>query len=427
MIRTETAGAAHAGHDGASPMTRAQEREISRRRVEDDRFLRGRGRFVEDIAAPDALHGDRAALAACPCAHRRDRRGCRARHARRARRADRGGSARRRPRPAALRRQGRDLEPLIIPPRPALAEGRVRHVGDPVAFVVAETPAQARDAAEAIRSTTRRCPPSTDGAAALRPARRCSGPRRRATSPSASRRATRPRWTQAFARAAHRRLDSTCVNNRVIAAPHGTARRRSRAYDAATQILPAAKLTGQGVHAIRRPARRRVFEHPAGRASASSHPMSAAASARRTSSTRNTCWLMGGAHARPAGALGVGADGGFPLDRAWAATTARQARLALDAEGRFLGARRGDGRQLGAYLSGSGPGSSTKSPGTAHGRLYAIPAVLHGRARRLHQHGADRCLSRRRQARGELHHRAPGGPRGARAPASMPPSCAGAT
>src|SRR6202011_5217006 len=29
------------------------------------------------------------------------------------------------------------LAPLIVPPRPALAEGRVRHVGDPVAFIVA--------------------------------------------------------------------------------------------------------------------------------------------------------------------------------------------------------------------------------------------------------------------------------------------------
>ncbi len=38
----------------------------------------------------------------------------------------------------------------IMPPRPALANGRVRHIGDPVAFVVAETLEQARDAAELI-------------------------------------------------------------------------------------------------------------------------------------------------------------------------------------------------------------------------------------------------------------------------------------
>lgn len=38
----------------------------------------------------------------------------------------------------------------IMPPRPALADGRVRHIGDPVAFVVAETLEQAKDAAELI-------------------------------------------------------------------------------------------------------------------------------------------------------------------------------------------------------------------------------------------------------------------------------------
>lgn len=38
----------------------------------------------------------------------------------------------------------------ISPPRPALAQGRVRHVGDAVAVVVAETQTQARDAAEQV-------------------------------------------------------------------------------------------------------------------------------------------------------------------------------------------------------------------------------------------------------------------------------------
>ncbi len=43
-----------------------------------------------------------------------------------------------------------DGSPFVAPPRPALANGRVRHVGDPVAVVVAETPEQARDAAEQV-------------------------------------------------------------------------------------------------------------------------------------------------------------------------------------------------------------------------------------------------------------------------------------
>ncbi|MFL6799359.1 MAG: xanthine dehydrogenase family protein molybdopterin-binding subunit, partial [Xanthobacteraceae bacterium] len=44
----------------------------------------------------------------------------------------------------------RDGSPMHKPPRPALAADKVRFVGDPVAFVVAETPLQAKDAAEAV-------------------------------------------------------------------------------------------------------------------------------------------------------------------------------------------------------------------------------------------------------------------------------------
>jgi aerobic carbon-monoxide dehydrogenase large subunit len=45
------------------------------------------------------------------------------------------------------------VAPIIVPARSALARGRVRHVGDPVAFVVADTKDEARDAAERIAVT----------------------------------------------------------------------------------------------------------------------------------------------------------------------------------------------------------------------------------------------------------------------------------
>lgn len=41
-------------------------------------------------------------------------------------------------------------QPMLEPKHPVLAHGKVRHVGDPIAAVVAETKEQARDAAEAI-------------------------------------------------------------------------------------------------------------------------------------------------------------------------------------------------------------------------------------------------------------------------------------
>ena len=49
---------------------------------------------------------------------------------------------------AGLKR--RDGSPMLKPRYPVLAEDRVRWVGDPVAFVVAETAAQAMDAAELV-------------------------------------------------------------------------------------------------------------------------------------------------------------------------------------------------------------------------------------------------------------------------------------
>lgn len=50
----------------------------------------------------------------------------------------------------AMPLKNRDGSPLSSPVRPALAMDRVRYVGDPVAIVIAETPAEARDAAEAV-------------------------------------------------------------------------------------------------------------------------------------------------------------------------------------------------------------------------------------------------------------------------------------
>jgi carbon-monoxide dehydrogenase large subunit len=52
--------------------------------------------------------------------------------------------------PCMIPLKNRDGSTRADPPRPTLADGMVRHVGDPVAFVVAETQAQARDAAELI-------------------------------------------------------------------------------------------------------------------------------------------------------------------------------------------------------------------------------------------------------------------------------------
>jgi carbon-monoxide dehydrogenase large subunit len=122
------------------------------RRVEDERFLKGAGNFVDDIALPDALWG---IVVYATHAHARIRR------------ID-AGKARSAP-GVVLVLTGADaaadkiggLPPNVMPEdiggpkgyrtwRPVLCADVVRCVGDRVAFVVAETEAAARDAAELI-------------------------------------------------------------------------------------------------------------------------------------------------------------------------------------------------------------------------------------------------------------------------------------
>jgi carbon-monoxide dehydrogenase large subunit len=57
-------------------------------------------------------------------------------------------------------------QPMKEPPHPCLAQGKVRHVGDQVALVIAETLAQARDAAELVDVDYQVLPSVTDGAKA---------------------------------------------------------------------------------------------------------------------------------------------------------------------------------------------------------------------------------------------------------------------
>src|SRR5260370_8596458 len=134
------------------------------RRLEDSRFLVGRGRYVADIDASACLHGN---VLRSPHAHALIRRidvspaaslaGVRGVYIAADLAADGLG-----PLPCMAA-----VKPLIVPPRPALAEGRVRHVGDPVAFIVADSEDIAREAAELIEVDYAPLPAVVDGTAAL--------------------------------------------------------------------------------------------------------------------------------------------------------------------------------------------------------------------------------------------------------------------
>jgi carbon-monoxide dehydrogenase large subunit len=122
------------------------------RRVEDPRLLKGAGRYTDDIVLPDMLHGivlrsphAAAKIAAIDTRAAVSLPGVKAIYTAADLAADRIGTL-----PCATPLENRDGTPQAMPPHPVLADGMVRHVGDPVAFVVADTAKAARDAAEQI-------------------------------------------------------------------------------------------------------------------------------------------------------------------------------------------------------------------------------------------------------------------------------------
>jgi len=126
-------------------------------RIEDLRFLRGRGQYVGDLALDGMLH---AAILRSSVPHGRIR-------------AIDASAARARPgvhaviTPAELTTglgtmplipQRLDVLPAFKPyQQPVLADRKVRYVGEPLAVVLAESPALAEDA---LRSISRSLPPS---------------------------------------------------------------------------------------------------------------------------------------------------------------------------------------------------------------------------------------------------------------------------
>jgi carbon-monoxide dehydrogenase large subunit len=121
-------------------------------RREDQRFLTGAGQYTDDVVLPGQTY---AAFVRSPHAHARIR-------------SVNTAAALKSPGVVAIYTgadladakvgglpcgwliHSKDGTPMKEPPHPVLAQGKVRHVGDQVALVVAETALQARDAAELV-------------------------------------------------------------------------------------------------------------------------------------------------------------------------------------------------------------------------------------------------------------------------------------
>ncbi len=131
------------GHEGIG---------ASVRRREDLRFLSGRGRYTDDINRPGQLYAfirrsDRphARIAGIDTQPAKTAPGVIAVFTGADMQADNIGGV-----PCGWQIHNKDGSPMAEPTHPVLAVGKVRHVGDPVAVVVAETRQQAKDGAEQI-------------------------------------------------------------------------------------------------------------------------------------------------------------------------------------------------------------------------------------------------------------------------------------
>ena len=205
------------------------------RRVEDPRLLVGEGRYTDDIAPADAAFGvvlrsphanarillvDTSAAAVVPgvllVATSKDLQ------------ADGIGDL-----PCDIPLNNRDGSPRADVPHPVLAIGQVRHVGDPVAFIVAETHQAARDAAEAVMVDYDLLPSVTDLGATMDSGVAQIWPQAPGNVCFDWEIGDKEQTDALFAQAAHV-TQLTVVNNRVVVASL-EARAATASYDPATE------------------------------------------------------------------------------------------------------------------------------------------------------------------------------------------------
>jgi carbon-monoxide dehydrogenase large subunit len=341
-------------------------------RWEDERFLTGRGRFTDDhrfegevravvVRSPHA-HGrilslDAAAARALP--------GVLAVLTGEEVAADGLGLL-----PCLRPMQNRDGGPMYQPPHPLLSREFVRHVGDPVALVVAETEAAARDAAELVDIDYQALPAVTslrrvlDGAAPdIRP--ECPGNHcfhhelggREATD-------------RAFARA-HRVIERELVISRVQASPIEP-RSAVGLHDPAGGYTLYTGL--QSTHRARDVLADHLFKVPKDQIRVVGPDLGGAFG------NRNTLYNELGLVLWAAKRLGrpvkwtAQRSESFLCDDQGRDNLATAA-LALDRDGRFLGLRVRNAAALGAYLSTMGPAPTVNNLGCLAG-VYRTPAIF---------------------------------------------------
>ncbi len=272
--------------------------------------------------------------------------------------------------PTDASRKRRDGAPAFTTPRPALIRDRVRHVGDPVALVVATSPEAAADAAELVAVDYAPLPAVTGAARATNggaPAVWDEAPDNVAFVWEAG---SRDAVARAFAGAAHvTRLDF--VVTRVAAAPLepraavGEFDRRSERYTLHTGI--------QGPHGLRALLAERIFRVPHGQVRVV------------TGEVGGSFGMRSGIYPELVLVLWAAKRLGRPVK--WTSSrregflsdehgrdNVSSAELALDAGGRFLGLRVALKVDIGAYLTPRSAGPATNNVGGLAG-VYTTPAI----------------------------------------------------
>jgi carbon-monoxide dehydrogenase large subunit len=340
-------------------------------RLEDHRFLTGQGRYVDDFAVLGQLHGvvlrsphGHALIEGIDTAAARAMPGVRGVFTAADLDADGVGTL-----PCIARVA--TVAPMIVPPRRALARDRARHVGDPVAFVVADTMQRARDAAERVAVTYRPLPAVVDARAALAAEAPLLWDEAPGNLSYRFERGDRPGVDAVFATAAQI-VEIELVNNRLVVAPIEP-RAAIGTYDAADRFD--LLLTGQGVHSLRRQLAEAVFNMPPDRITVRAPDVGGGFGVKNFLYPE---WVLVLWAARRLGrpVKWIAERGEEFISSAQARDNHTRARLALDRDGRFLALDVDTVANLGAYLSTNGPGSSTNSPASAMGGVYDIPAVF---------------------------------------------------
>src|SRR5438094_2094360 len=340
-------------------------------RLEDPRFLTGLGRYVDDIDIADQLHGivlrsphGHAAIEGIDTAAARAMPGVRGVFTAADLDTDVG--------PLPCIAQVATVAPIIVPLRRALARDRVRHVGDPVAFVIADTSEQARDAAELIAVTYRPLPAVIDATAALAAGAPLLWDEAPGNLCYRFERGDKAAVEAAFAAAAHV-VEIELVNNRLVVAPIEP-RAAIGHYDSAADRLELL-LTGQGVHSLRQQLANAVFHLPPDRILVRAPDVGGGFGVKNFLYPEWVLVLWAARRlARPV--KWVAERGEEFVSSAQGRDNQTRGRLALDQDGRFLALEVDTVANLGAYLSTNGPGSSTNSPASAMGGVYDIPAVF---------------------------------------------------